>query len=84
MYRKDAINMDMNLIMMHRAEVREQTLYKVGKEIDLTLSNIAALARNNPRLLRNVKRLKNELNELGIKCHFFEEELKEVEDAETN
>lgn len=73
--------MDRDFIMMHRAEAREQTLYRVGKQIDLTLSNIAALARNNPRLLKNVKRLKNELNELGIECYFFEEELKEIEDG---
>ena len=76
--------MDMDLIMMHRAEVREQTLYKVGKEIDLTMANVAALARNNPRLLRQVKALKRSFDELGIKCHFFEEELKEVEDGLRN
>lgn len=70
--------MDTEFIMMHRKEAREQTLYKVSKEIDLTMANIAALARSNPRLLRQVKALKRSFDELGLKCPWFEEELGEV------
>lgn len=71
--------MDTEFIMMHRKEAIEQTLSKVSKEIDLTMANIAALARNNPKLARYVKALKRSFDELGLNCYFFNEELQEVD-----
>lgn len=71
----------MDLVFMHRKEAIKQTLNKVAKELDLTLANIAALSLNNPRLLRQVKALKQSFDELGIDCYWFNEELKEVLDS---
>lgn len=74
----DEYNKLMDLVFMHRKEAIEQTLSKVAKELDLTLANIAALSLNNPRLLRQVKALKQSFDELGMECYWFNEELKEV------
>ena len=72
----------MSFVFKHRQEAREQILYKISEEIDLTMANIAGLSHNNPRLLRQLKALKEIFDELGIKCRWFEEELKEIKEYE--
>lgn len=73
--------MDFNLLMEHRKEVIEQTLSRVSREIDLTMANIAALSRNNSKLLRHTRKLQHIFSELGLKCHFFNEEMAEANEG---
>lgn len=59
-------------------QVRKDTLTELAKAIDLELSGIATLAKNNPRLARRCKRLHRILTEVGMEFRFFEEDIKDL------
>ena len=59
-------------------QVRKDTLTELAREIDLELSGIATLAKNNPKLAKRCKRLHRILTEVGMEFRFFEEDIKDL------
>lgn len=68
-----------NIVATQCEQVRKDTLTELAKAIDLELSGIATLAKNNPKLARRCKRLHRILTDIGMQFKFFDEDIKELD-----